>query len=210
VDPARATRGLGSEWETLQVAVKPFPACHFVHAFADAAIALHRSGVRAEEVDALTALVPAEIVKTVCEPAAAKQRPANDYDARFSIPYVVAASLRAGKFGLAELDPEALQDPATLSLASKVRYELDPRSTFPRHYCGEVVVRLRNGKEARHREGMNRGCADRPLTNADVVEKFEDNARYAISSRRTEEMKQALVRLDEHPARALEDALAAG
>lgn len=201
---SRATRALGFEWETLQVAVKPFPACHFVHAFADAAIALHRSGIRAEDVEAVTALVPAEIVKTVCEPAAAKQRPANDYDARFSIPYTVAASLRAGKFGLAELDAEALREPATLSLASKVRYEVDPRSTFPRHYCGEVVVRLRNGREARHREAVNRGCAERPLTNPDVVAKFVENARFA-GYEPVENLRKAVLEVDHGPASALED-----
>ena len=35
-------RSRGTLWEIENVAVKPFPACHFVHACADAAIALHR------------------------------------------------------------------------------------------------------------------------------------------------------------------------
>jgi 2-methylcitrate dehydratase PrpD len=40
IDPEAAARGLGEEWELLRVAIKPFPACHFTHAFADATIAL--------------------------------------------------------------------------------------------------------------------------------------------------------------------------
>lgn len=202
-------KDLGSAWETLQVAVKPYPACHFVHAFIDAALELRRAGVRAEEVERITALVPAEVVKTVCEPAAAKHRPANDYDARFSIPYVVAAALRAGRFGLAELDAAALRDPATLALAAKVDYEVDPRSTFPRHYGGEIAVRLLEGKEMRHREAVNRGCAERPLSDADIAAKFAANASYGGSSSRIEAIREAVLALDEHPARALEDALAA-
>jgi 2-methylcitrate dehydratase PrpD len=208
-DRARVTRGLGQEWETLQVAVKPYPACHFVHAFADAALALHRAGLRAESVERITALVPAEVVKTVCEPAAAKRRPANDYDARFSVPYVVAASLRAGRFGLAELEDAALRDPQTLALAAKVEYEIDPSSTFPRHYCGELVVRTADGRELRHREATNRGCADRPLTDAEIEAKFADNAAFGGAKDRGRRLRDAVLRLDELPARALEDAVAA-
>jgi 2-methylcitrate dehydratase PrpD len=209
-DLGRITRGLGEEWETLQVAVKPYPACHFVHAFADAAIALRADGVRPEQVERITALVPAEVVKTVCEPAAAKRRPANDYDARFSVPYVVAASLRAGRFGLAQLTEEALRDRDTLALAARVGYQTDPRSTFPRHYCGELIVHLAGGRERRHRESMNRGCAERPLGNAEIAAKFADNAAYGSAPSRVRAIRDAVLSLDEHPARALEDALAAG
>ena len=38
----RATAGLGEVWETMAVAVKPLPACHFTHACSDAALALIR------------------------------------------------------------------------------------------------------------------------------------------------------------------------
>src|SRR5438445_135517 len=37
-DRARLIRGLGSEWETTRIAIKPYPACHFVHAFMDAGV----------------------------------------------------------------------------------------------------------------------------------------------------------------------------
>jgi len=210
-DYARATQGLpgtpDAVWETMNVAVKPYPACHFVHAFADAAIALKRQGVDPAAIDSITALVPAEVVKTVCEPAANKQRPANDYDARFSVPYVVAASLRSGKFGLAELAESALRDPDTLALAARVGYRVDPDSGFPRHYSGEIVVRLKDGQEVRHREQVNRGSADRPLSNTEVEEKFMQNAAYSVPPARAQRIRDAVLGLDEAPARELEEAL---
>ena len=92
---ALATAGLGETWELIQVAVKPYPACHFVHACVDAAVALvHEQKLDPAEIERVQALVPAEVVKTVCEPAANKRRPANSYDAQFSIPFTVAAALR--------------------------------------------------------------------------------------------------------------------
>jgi len=205
-DYARATQGLASVWETLNVAVKPYPACHFVHAFADAALKL-RPGIDAARIESITALVPAEVVKTVCEPVAKKQRPANDYDARFSVPYVIAATLRAGKFGLAELEEAALEDPATLALAAKVSCRVDPDSGFPKHYSGEIIVRLSDGRELRHREAINRGSADRPLTNAEVEAKFMQNAAYCVPASRAKDIRDAVLALDEWPARALEESL---
>lgn len=199
VDSERATRSLGETWETMNVAVKPYPACHFVHAFADAALALRPKVASPEEIESIKALVPAEVVKTVCEPQASKKRPGNDYDAKFSVPYVIAASLVAGKFGLAQLEESALRDPRILALAGKVSYEVDPKSGFPQHYSGEVVVRMKDGLELRHREQVNRGAADRPLTNEEVVAKFMENAAFAVPESRARAIRDAVLGLDAFP-----------
>ena len=207
-DLSRATAKLGDVWETMNVALKPFPACHFAHAFADAAIGLHDQVPDLQQIDRITALVPAEIVKTVCEPAAAKRRPVSDYDAKFSLPYIIAASLVRGRFGLAELEESSLKDLRILDLASKVDYAIDPDSTFPRHYGGEVVVRTRDGRELRQREAVNRGCADRPLSNDDIVTKFMQNGSYGLSAQRAADISQAVLGMDEsEPARALANVL---
>ena len=39
-DPARAIANLGDEWETLSLAVKPYPSCRYSHAALDGVIAL--------------------------------------------------------------------------------------------------------------------------------------------------------------------------
>ena len=206
-DLSRATAKLGEAWETMNVALKPFPACHFAHAFADAAIGLHPK-IDLQQIDRVTALVPEEIIKTVCEPAAAKRRPVSDYDAKFSLPYIIAASLIRGHFTLVELEETALKDEQILSLAAKVEYAIDPNSTFPRHYGGEVVVRMRDGRELRQREAVNRGSADRPLSNADIVEKFMQNASYGLNAARATEIRDVLLKHAEGaPAHAFADAL---
>jgi 2-methylcitrate dehydratase PrpD len=201
-DLSRASAGLGNTWETMNVALKPFPACHLSHAFADAAIALHGQ-VQPNEINRITALVPEGAVKVVCEPAAAKRKPANDYDAKFSLPYIIAVGLARGRFGLADLDEASLRDETLLSLASRTDYQVDPTFDFPRHYGGEVVVRLRDGRELRRREAVNRGSADRPLSNADIVAKFKANAAYGGFREAAE-----ILTIDEAaPARELAEAL---
>jgi 2-methylcitrate dehydratase PrpD len=200
-DPANlalATAGLGKTWELLQVAVKPYPACHFVHACIDAAVALVRDQkLDPSEIERVRSLVPGEVVKTVCEPAANKRRPANSYDAQFSIPYTVAAALQRGRFTLDELEDEALGDPAILALADRVNYEIDPASTFPRHYTGEVIVTTRGGRTFRHREAVNRGNGERPLSEAAIIEKFRSNSGRAVSRDRARRIETAVLSLDE-------------
>lgn len=204
VDFGRITRGLGSVWEIEEVAIKPYPLCHFVHSLADCAIALQGRGVRAEDIVDIRALVPQEVIKTVCEPLEKKRRPANDYGARFSVPYVVATALLRGRFGLDELEPAALGDTQTLALAQKVNYDPDPKSGFPKYYSGELIVRLKDGREVRHREGINRGAGDRPITNAEVAAKFLHNAGLVMSRDKAERIRDALLALETAPdARAL-------
>ncbi len=211
-DQQLATEGLGSAWQIDEVAIKPLPACHFTHAVADAAIALHReyrfSADSLDSIKRVVAKVPRATVDVVCEPLEPKRKPVTAYDAQFSVPYIVATALLKGRFTLDELEPAALADPAVLALAARVDYEIDPDTTFPRHYTGEVVVERSDGTRVSHREAINRGCADRPVSNDDIVAKFYANAQRTVSRSVAEQIAQAVLQLDERPARELADTLA--
>ena len=134
------------------------------------------------EIREIRVLVPSEVViDVICEPVARKRRPVSDYDAKFSVQFIVAACIVRGKFGLAELEPDALSDPEILALADKVEYAPDPDSPFPRAYSGEVIVTTQSGQQLRHREHVNRGADDRPLANGEIVAKFMENAGRAVA-----------------------------
>jgi 2-methylcitrate dehydratase PrpD len=201
---ATVTAGLGRDWEIEQVALKPIPACHLAHAASDAAIALHRAHrLAADEIERVVVRVPAQVVPVICEPVAGKKQPANGYAAQFSAPYIVATGLLKGRFTLDDLDDAALADPAVRALATRVDYEIDAESDFPRHYSGEVVVHARDGRRLSHREAVNRGAPDRPLANAEIVAKFRDNARRAIPRERAEQVVEAVLGIERLSAGAL-------
>jgi 2-methylcitrate dehydratase PrpD len=193
-----ATRGLGEIWELTNVGIKPYPACHFVHSFADAILQLReRDGLRAEEVKSIRCLIAAGEIATVCEPWANKVRPVSDYDAKFSLPFVVAASLIRGRFSLTELQDEALADQEILALARRVSYEPDPDSAFPAYYSGEVVVETYDGRTLRRREQINRGTNERPLTHEAIERKFLENTTLAVSHVRAERIRDAVLGLED-------------
>lgn len=196
-DLSLATEGLAEVWEVANVAVKPLPACHFTHACADSAMELRKKhNIDINEIESVVALVPQEVIKTVCEPQQYKKAPQNSYDAQFSIPYAVASGLARGHFGLAALEEQALREAEVLALASKVQYQIDPNSRFPKYYSGEVIVKLKSGEELRWREDMNRGAADRPLSNEDIVEKFLGNMLTVVSEQRAEQVKDVVLSVD--------------
>lgn len=208
-DMPAATRDLGRIWETEQVAIKPFAACQLSIACLDAAIAIskqHRP--RLEDIERVEALIPPHAVAIVCEPVEDRRRPLNTYAAQFSVQYGVACALIHRKFGLQEL--QRYRDPDILALADKVSYRVDPRTGYPRHFSGEVIVTLKNGQQFAHREQINRGAADNPVSDPGIVEKYMDNAQMAISRAHAGKVRDMILRLDDLPeARMLADALAA-
>lgn len=201
--------GRADHWELTNIAVKPFPVCHFIHASADAAIALRAAGVVPERIVAVEVAVPAAVVPAVAEPLAGKRLPASDYDAKFSLPYGVASGLLRGRLGLAELTPEAFNDPAARALMQRIRYVVDPASTFPKHYTGEVRVTLDDGRRLVHREPVNRGHAERPLANDEVRQKYLQNATLHFAPARAARIADAVIGLDGAPGLGALEALLA-
>ena len=54
---------------------------------------------------------------------------------------------------------------------------------------------------------MNRGCADRPLSNEEVVQKFFDNAGRAVASEEAVCIRDAVLDFDRRSSRSLADVL---
>jgi 2-methylcitrate dehydratase PrpD len=202
-----ATAGLGETWELLQVAIKPYPACHLTHACIDAALILKKQGVAAERIKSIEALVPEGTFKVICVPEANKLKPANSYDAQFSLQWLTACAFIKGKLGLAELDPNEINEPEVLALTQKVKFGAYQDSPFPKAYSGEVIVTLDDGKKVSHREHINRGAADRPLSNAEIVTKFRDNVALAFNDEVIDRMQAAMLGLEAapHAAQALQE-----
>ncbi len=210
--PELVADGLGQRWETPETAVKPYPVCHFAHAFADAALLLRAEhGLTAADVASVRCAIHPVPGKVVCEPAAAKWAPRDEYDAKFSLPYIVSTALARGRFTLAELSDQALHDPEVLALARKVEVVPDDESAFPRAYSGWVQITTTDGRVLTHREQVNRGHAERPLTDADVVAKYRESMAPVADEATTDRVLRAVLGLgDGGSARGFAEACAAG
>jgi 2-methylcitrate dehydratase PrpD len=188
---------LGQTWETLNTAFKPYPACHFLHAFLDCALSLRAAhGLAPEAIEAIECLVPPSGMPIVAEPYEAKRRPRTPYDAQFSLPYSVAAALVDGRVDLDTYAVDRLGDPRVLALADRVVCRPDPDTTFPDGFPGRVQVRVTDGRVVEAREPDGRGGPARPLPARAIVEKFRANAGRVLPSGRVAEIERATLALD--------------
>ena len=193
----KCTNGLGLIWEMQNISLKPYPACHYNHAFADAAITLrNQNGFEIENIKSIKARISEKQVQVVCEPQASKRIPKNSYEAQFSIHFVIATSLIKGQFTLKELEDDVIFDPQILALCQKIEYELDPKSAFPEFYSGEVEIQLKSGEVLIHREQMNRGSSAKPLSQEEVLRKFDSNAEGIISHEVTNNFTKDFLNLE--------------
>jgi 2-methylcitrate dehydratase PrpD len=178
----KCTNGLGQIWEMQNISLKPYPACHYNHAFADAAIILRNENrFEINHIKSIKARISEKQVQVVCEPQASKRMPKNSYEAQFSIHFVIATSLIKGQFTLKELEEDTIFDSQILALCQKIEYEVDPKSAFPQFYSGEVEIQLQSGEILIHREQMNRGSSANPLSQEQVLRKFDSNIEGIIS-----------------------------
>ena len=196
-DLSICTQGLGSTWEMLNVALKPYAACHFNHAFADAALEIRKKHrFELNDIESIKALIGDGPDQVVCEPAENKRKPQNSYDAQFSAHYTIATALVRGRYTLAELEDDALNDPRTAALMQKTTHAVDPESAYPRYYSGEVIVKLKDGRELRHRESQNRGSDARPLTADEIIAKYRGNAERVMSASRAQRLIDSVLSLE--------------
>jgi 2-methylcitrate dehydratase PrpD len=193
------TSGLGARWEMLDIAMKPYPCCHLNHAFIDCAAALRAAHAPAPQaIERVECLIAPREVPIVCEPADTKKTPQNDYDAKFSLPYAVASMLVRGHVDIDDFSDAAIRDPAVLGLAQRVLYRDDPESDYPRHFPGRLRIHLRHGPVLEHHEPINRGSADRPLTEEEVHAKFRRNAQRVLPRAQVEAVLVAVAGLEQH------------
>ncbi len=190
---------LGSTWFTLGIALKPYPCCHYIHAFADAALEL-REQFSLDEVDHIDCLLKLSLHKGVAEPRDRRIRPRTAYEALFSVPFVVSTALLKGRVDLAAFHDEPLDDPALMALTAKTFVLDDPQSDYPLHFPGEVIVYLRDGRVLRCRKPVSYGSPDRPMAREAVVAKFMGNATRAIEPAAAERLAACVLSLDAAPS----------
>ncbi|MEK8173996.1 hypothetical protein NKH77_48785 [Streptomyces sp. M19] len=166
---------------------------------------LRRAGADPARITRVTAGIHPVPGKVIAEPLAAKRVPRSEYDAKFSLPFTVAAALVRDRFGLAELGAEARASEEVLALARRVEVTDDPKSAFPDAYSGVLTVELDDGRVLTHREQVNRGHESRPLGNDDIRAKFRENmaARTGADAAVTERVESAVLGLGRGGARAL-------
>jgi 2-methylcitrate dehydratase PrpD len=176
-DIAGQLADLGDRWEAPLVAIKPYPACHWIHAAVDAA-AQAAGDATPEQIQRIVVRIPDVGVPIVLEPLAQKRSPVTEYDAKFSLPWCVAARIVHGRLDVRSFLGE-IAEPAVLALAAKVEYE-PWRGEVTSVFAGGARVVTSDGREHAVVNPAPRGAPGSPLTREDLVAKFTANATLSL------------------------------
>src|SRR6202044_1817426 len=143
--PEHAVQDLGTVFELMHTAVKPYPSCRYGHAGIDAALALRAANdLKPQEITAVRLGLPRAGMTLVGEPADKKSDPQNVVDGQFSGPFVVSSALATGAMGW---DSYKLLNDATIrALMPKITCEFDSEieAEFPANMSGKLTIQSGN------------------------------------------------------------------
>ncbi|HLI20025.1 MAG TPA: MmgE/PrpD family protein [Stellaceae bacterium] len=191
LDFAGALAALGQRWECQTISLKPYPCAHVVHSFLDAILYLRAQGLRAADVKRIRCPIADYMIGVVCEPRAQKIAPQNDWQGRGSLPYSLAEALVTGKLDGTSYRGDPALRAEVRALAAKIEHEVDP-TTKPGQFKGWVIVETHDGRVLERVEEYNRGSAERPLSEAEILTKFRANADARFDAARTAEIEAAV------------------
>jgi 2-methylcitrate dehydratase PrpD len=172
------TEDFSRTWYMDSITFKPYATGTMNQPYIDCALRLSKQGIRPEDVADVLCETAEGYVHRLWDPLAAKQRPANDYAAKFSAPFNIAVAFVTGGAGLAAFSEETVRDERILALASKVRYVVDPHNPYPKAFTGHVRMTLKDGTVIEERQSHIRGGAQEPLSREEIEDKFRRNCEY--------------------------------
>jgi 2-methylcitrate dehydratase PrpD len=194
------TADLGERWETLRIAAKPYPVCHFSHPPIRAlgeAMAAH--GIHDGDVETVVAIVPSAFVQHILEPVEQKLAPRNAYDARFSLPFALGVTLVRGQLDVTCFDDQTLTDRSVLAAAAKVRYEVHDFGGTAGEFSGGVRIELVDGRTVTAGLEVSPGGAEAAMSEDDIRAKWRTNASRAMSLDDVHELEARLLSISEAP-----------
>lgn len=184
-DVAKAVAGLGQVWETMQIAIKPYPSCRFAHAVMDAAIALRdRHGFALEDVAAVSCGLSRKAIDLVGQPIEQKRQVRTTVEGQFSAPFLIAVALTEGGMGW-DSYARQLASPSIDAAMQKISVWLDPQveALFPERFSGSITIDLTDGRQLSNFVEIPKGEPENFITDAGIRSKFTDLVQPSLGGR---------------------------
>jgi 2-methylcitrate dehydratase PrpD len=177
-DWEKATRGLGTEYNIVHVTFKNHGCCGHTFPSLDAVIELKNKHKLAPKDVAKVRIGTYQGGLDVVD----NFKPEGDYQAKFSLPYVVAHALIHGSVRLNAFEPDRLNDPQLRGLMTKIELSADPElsKAVPRRRAARVEIETADGRKLSHFQETRKGDPELPLSDAELDDKFLELAAPVI------------------------------
>ncbi len=180
--------GLGSSWEILATAYKPYPCGFVIHPVLDCVLDWRR--------DHPGAVVENVVVTGNPLLAARADRPdiTTGREAQVSVQHTVAAALTRGRAGIDEFTDACVRDPHIAALRGKVTVVRDERFDTD---AAAVDITAADGKLYSRSQLHARGSTHNPMTDADLEQKLRNAAATWNPAHNIEPLIDAIRQLEE-------------
>jgi 2-methylcitrate dehydratase PrpD len=157
---------------------------------------MRSENLSADAIESIECRLPAAAIPLVCEPREAKVRPKSTYHMKFSEPFTVAMAAIFGRIDMSDFTQQTLIDSRVLALADRVTCTADS-SLSARGFPAIVKVSTRSGKTYAREILAQRGGPGNPMSQKDLLAKFEKNAGGLLGPGRTKQLMEQIMRLPE-------------
>lgn len=190
-------RGLGSEYEIMNIYIKPWPTCRMTHGAIEAVLALREE----------TKIIPNDVeeiqVQQLTHGMYITESPV-DVDSyyktcQFNLPYITAVALIDGEVTEAQFTKERIADKVVHDLAKKIKVnpdeDLDP--FYPDQYRPtSVEVKTKKGDKYKKTVQSPYGDSKNTIDDNALYEKFKRWAGPSLTDEQAKEIRNAVWRLD--------------
>ncbi len=178
---AAATAGLGKDFEVMRNAYKPYPCGIVIHPQIDACLEIAATpGFDPHAIERVE-LVVEPLTLTLCD----RPEPENAMQAVVSLYHWAAAALMHRRAGLDEGVDAMVRDPDMIALRRRIR--AIPDATLGREEARATVF-LKDGRRLAAHVAQCRGSLARPMTEAELQQKFLAQASRTIPLARAEKL----------------------
>ena len=188
-DPAGLTRELGTRYLTAEVSLKPYPCGVVIHPLIDACLEV--AGKRAFDANQVRA-ISIHVHPRALELAGLKH-PDTAIKGRFSLYHAAALALAKCSAGLAAFEAADVHDAGLSALRELMIAEPDARLSPSQ---ARLTVELMDGTSLISAIDHPSGSPERPLTDAQLHDKFSELARRVLDARASETLFETCMALD--------------
>jgi len=183
VDAERIIDKLGAPYSIIApgVSVKPYPCGSLTHPSMDAMRAVvTENDLKPDDVREVVLYAGHNVLKPIRYTTAE-----NELQAKFCMPFLLAAIIISRKAGVKEFTPEFVHSPQMRTLIKKIRTEFDPAIEALGYdkMRSRVEVTLVNGpKIVKEADDRYRGGPENPLSDDELKEKFADCCQSVVDA----------------------------
>jgi 2-methylcitrate dehydratase PrpD len=193
-----ASRGLGEEYEIMNVYIKPYPTCRMTHGAVEALLGLKEEvGITPGNVDEVTIRQLTHGMYITEEKVGVDSYYKN---CQFNLPYIAACAISDGEVGEAQFTKERIADVALHELAEKIKVVPDEGldAIYPEE-CRPTTVEVKTMDGETHTKRIDhpKGGPGNPLTDGELFDKFSRWSGESITDEQAGDIRDALFRLDE-------------